>query len=279
MATETPSVGNVNDTQQNSGGGNSAGQPVVGNTLAAPTPQQSGVVAPPSTSPPPSNTLTAPTPQDSSLAAASAGVVSAPGAAGAPGSPGAPGLTLGQLFAPPGATNSSLTGAFNSSGNFFARLFPLLNLPLCYPHMRNNSRRRRDRNSNSRRSRRLADRAGLRPAAYRRRWRNTSTRAIRCRRRWCEGFRHSAPQDAETLKQGVTPQAFAVLNKLLPEIGFVFYQLMGGGAGGGAPGAPGGGAPGGDGGDAAGGPPPGAPAPGAGPRMPPPQNSRFNQMT
>ena len=86
-------------------------------------------------------------------------------------------------------------------------------------------------------------------------------------------------QDAETLKQGVTPQAFAVLKKLLPEIGFVFDQLMGGGAGGGAPGAPGGGAPGGDGGDAAGGPPPGAPAPGAGPRMPPPQNSRFNQMT
>ena len=82
-------------------------------------------------------------------------------------------------------------------------------------------------------------------------------------------------QDAETLKQGVTPQAFAVLKKLLPEIGFVFDQLMGGGAGGGAPG--------GDGGDAPGQTPPGAPAPGApppgGPRMPPPQGSRFNQMT
>jgi hypothetical protein len=74
------------------------------------------------------------------------------------------------------------------------------------------------------------------------------------------------PQDADTLRQGVTPQAFAVLKKLLPEIGFVFDQLSGGG---------GGGAPGGD-GDAA--PPvqPGSAAPPSGGPAPP---SRFNQMT
>lgn len=78
------------------------------------------------------------------------------------------------------------------------------------------------------------------------------------------------PQDADTLRQGVTPAAFAVLKKLLPEIGFVFDQLSGGAGAGGA------GAPGGDGGDAGGAEPP---APGAGARMQPPANSRFNQMT
>jgi len=80
-------------------------------------------------------------------------------------------------------------------------------------------------------------------------------------------------QDAETLKQGVTPQAAGVLKKLLPEIGFVFDQLMGGGGAGGAGGDPSGA------GDAG----PGAAMPGGQPqRMAAPvapAASRFNKMT
>ena len=132
MATEWPNVGNINSTQPISGGGNSANQPAVGapaqSTSAAPaltnggplpgatdpsaaTLQGSGVAAAPSGAlTPPSNAGAPATSQDPSLAAAQSGVP-------------APGQTLSSLVAPPGATNSSLTSALNSSGNFFAGLF------------------------------------------------------------------------------------------------------------------------------------------------------------